>query len=342
MGKSYAVLVALALVACRAPAAGDLDGGLDVDADTTDAPDGTGCTALTERMEPVEAFVGPTGLESRMGALIDGAQSSLDIQMYLFTVESLANKIAQAKGRGVAVRMLLDKDEAGNQNVTPILTAAHVNWKWAPALYAFSHAKYLIADKAQAVIMSMNWNVDAMRSERNYGIVDRDIEDIADVQAIFNQDWAMANGETPQAANLACTRLIVSPNNSKTRLLEHIASATQNLDLEVMYISETSIRDAILAAKNRGVSVRLIINEPDADEVVALRNAGIPVKTPATFYLHAKLIIADEVAFVGSVNMSYTSLAKNREVGALVFEPSAFTPIKDQFEADWAASTPVP
>lgn len=342
MGKSYAVLVALGLVACRTPAADEGDAGVDVDADTTDAPDGTGCSALTPRMEPVEAFIGPTGLEARMGALIDGAQSSLDIQMYLFTVESLANKIAIAKGRGVAVRMLLDKDEPGNFNVTPILTNAHVNWKWAPSLYTFSHAKYLIADKSQAVIMSMNWNVDAMRSERNYGVVDRDIEDIADLQGIFNQDWAMANGDPPQLANLACTRLIVSPNNSKMRLLEHIASATENLDIEVMYISETTIRDAILAAKNRGVAVRVIVNEANDDSIVMLKNAGIPVKTPKTFYLHAKLIIADDVAFVGSENMSYTSFAKNREVGALAFEPSAFSPIKDQFEADWASSTPSP
>ena len=53
-----------------------------------------------------------------------------------------------------------------------------------------------------------------------------------------------------------------------------------------------------------------------------LGGKGIPVKYAiAQFYLHAKLIIADGVAFVGSENMSPTSLTQNREVGALVFEP---------------------
>lgn len=336
--KSTGVLVALCLVACRA------EHGADVDAAVVrpDAPDGTGCTALTPRSQPVESFIGPTGLEARMGALIDGAQSTLDIQMYLFTVDALAAKVVAAKKRGVAVRVLLDPDHAGNQNVTPALTAGGVNWKKAPTLYTFSHAKYLIVDKAQVVIMSANWNVDAMRTERNHGIVDRDIEDIADVQAIFDQDWALANGQPPMLANLACTRLIVSPTNSKVRLVEHINSAKTSLDVEVMYISEVAIRDAIAAAKNRGVDVRLIVNEPTDDSVVYLKGLGIPVKTPAPFYLHAKLLIADDVAFVGSVNMSFTSLSKNREVGALVFEPTAFQPIKAQFDADWASSTAVP
>ena len=137
-------------------------------------------------------------------------------------------------------------------------------------------------------------------------------------------------------------RLIVSPTNSKTRLIEHIASAKTSLDVEVMYVSETSIRDAIIAAKNRGVTVRVIINESTDPAVASFKTAGIPVKTPSSFYLHAKLITADDVAFVGSENMSFTSLTKNREVGALVFEPSAFAPIKQQFDADWNSSTVVP
>jgi phosphatidylserine/phosphatidylglycerophosphate/cardiolipin synthase-like enzyme len=327
------------LAACRGENGSD-----DVDAaiPQPDAPDGTGCTALTPRSEAPEPFIGPTGLEARMAALIDGAKSTLDVQMYLFTVDALANKLIAAKNRGVTVRVLLDPDHEGNLNVTPALTSGGVNWKKAPSLYTFSHAKYLIVDKAQVVIMSANFNVDAMRTERNYGIVDRDIEDIADVQSIFDADWQLASGGTPITANLACTRLIVSPTNSKQRLLEHINSATTSLDVEVMYISETSVRDAIAAAKNRGVNVRVIVNEPTDESIVYLKSLGIPVKTPATFYLHAKLIIADQVAFVGSENMSFTSLAKNREVGALAFEPTTFAPIKQQFDADWASSTSVP
>ncbi len=338
--KWYGVLIALCLVACRAEdnAAGDVDAAVV----GPDAPDGVGCTALTPRSVPVESFIGPTGLEARIGAMLDGAKSSIDMQMYLFTVDALADKVIAAKNRGIKVRVLLDPEHEGNMNVTPAFTSGGVNWKPAPTIYSFAHAKYLIIDNSQAVIMSMNLNVDAMKSERNYGIIDRDPEDIADLQSVFEQDWALSSGDVSKPANLACTRLIISPNNSKNRLIEHINSATTTLELEVMYISEVSVRDAIAAAKNRGVNVRIIVNEPTDDNVVYLKGLGIPIKKPAGFLLHAKLIVADSVAFVGSENMSFTSLAKNREAGALVFEPSAFMPIKTQFESDWTASTPVP
>src|SRR5688572_22088305 len=247
------VVLALMLVACRAePSADDVDATPEADAA---GPDGTGCTALTPRTQAPESFVGPNGLESRMAALIDGAKTSLDIQMYLWTNTSLATKLVQAKNRGVAVRVLLDPDHEGNANITPTLTSGGVNWKPAPSLYTYSHAKYLIVDKQQAVIMSMNWNRDAFINERNYGIVDRDPEDIADVQRIFDADWAMANGQPGMAVDLACTRLVVSPTNSKTRLVELINSAQATLDIELMYISEVAIRDAIGAAHTRGVTV---------------------------------------------------------------------------------------
>jgi len=342
MKSSVLVAVVLSVMAgCRSDNAADDT--TDPDA-SVDGPDGTGCTALTPRTEPVETFVGPTGLQARMAALIDGAQHSIDIQMYLWTVKDLATRLVSAKQRGVTIRVILDPDEAGNNSVEPIFTSGGVDWKNATTLYSYSHAKYLIVDRQQVAIMSMNFNADAMVNERNYGIIDKDPEDIADVQSIFEYDWKMANGATGLApANLTCTRLIVSPTNSKQRLLEHIQTATTSLDFEVMYISEASVRTAITDAKTRGVNVRVLIEDPTDASVPVFKAAGIPVKQPpSSIYLHSKLIIADDVAFVGSENMSFTSLAKNREVGALVFEPTAFAPIKTQFDSDWNASSTIP
>src|SRR5690606_14464582 len=119
--------------------------------------------------------------------------------------------------------------------------------------------------------------------------------------------------------------------NSKQRLLELIDGAQHTLDVELMYLSEVTIRDAIGRAAMRGVAVRALLPDDAGDELTYLQNVGVPVRTPHAYYLHSKLIIADDVAFVGSENMSLTSLTKNREVGARVFEPSAFSPIRSQF-----------
>jgi phosphatidylserine/phosphatidylglycerophosphate/cardiolipin synthase-like enzyme len=338
---SRAVL-SVALIAAAAAACRTTDGNSGDDGPADAAPDGVngvGCSAMTPRDVPVEAFVGPTGLQARMTALIDSATTTLDVHMYLWTVKPLADRIVAAKQRGVQVRVILDPDEAGNNAVEPIFASGGVTVRQASALYTFSHAKYLIVDRHTASIMSMNFNVDAMNSERNYGVIDKDPEDVSDLIQIFEMDWAAAGGEPPKPADLACTRLVVSPNNSKMRLVELVNSAKSTLELEVLYLSETNVRNAVGEAKGRGVDVRVILEDPTDSSVEYLTGLGIPVKfPPSSIYLHSKLIIADGVAFVGSENMSQTSLTKNREVGVFVTEPAAQQVIETAFESDWTAS----
>ena len=312
------------------------------DAPADAAPDapGPGCWGLSPRMPPAEAFVGPTGLQARMTGLIDGAQTTLDVQMYLFTVTAIADRIIAAKNRGVAVRVILDPDHEGNANVRTKLTSAAVPNRNAPALYSFSHAKYLVIDGKTAVIMSMNFNVDAMSSERNYGMITKDPDDVADTKAIFDMDWAGGGGEAPKPADLACTRLVVSPNNAKARITDFIKSAKTKLDVEAMYVAEEGVQTAIIDAKKRGVDVRVILEtSSDNAQVKALFMASnIPVKGAGTFFLHAKLLIVDGAAFVGSENFSITALTKNRELGGFIFEAGPLAMIQSQFDTDWSAS----
>jgi phosphatidylserine/phosphatidylglycerophosphate/cardiolipin synthase-like enzyme len=341
MRRLYAVVL-LVTVACRGMTVAGDDTATPDSGVTHDGPDNSGCSATKPRTDPPEAFVGPQGLQPRLDALIDSATQTLDVQMYLFTVDELADRIIAAKQRGVAVRVILDVDHPGNEGTRSQLLAAGVPTRNSPSIYSFSHAKYLLIDREVAVIMSMNFNVDAMDSERNYGIVDRDLQDVTDVGAIFDMDWAAGGGEAPKPADLSCTRLIVSPNNSKQRVLELIDGATKKLDVEALYVSENGVRDAIVAAKQRGVAVRAILegSMDSAGTIPFFQAAGIPVHDAAGFFLHAKLLVADGVAFVGSENYSQTSLTRNREVGALVFEPAPAQLIQQQFDADFA-STPV-
>ena len=330
------VLIA-SLVACRG--GGDMNPG-DDEPPSDAAPDapGPGCWGFSPRTVAPEAFVGPTGLTNRITSLIDGATQSLDVQMYLFTVTSIADRIIAAKNRGVAVRVIFDPDHDGNANVRSRLTQANVPNRNAPTLYSFSHAKYLIIDGKAAVIMSMNFNVDAFSSERNYGMITRDPDDVADAKAIFDMDWAAGGGEAPKPADLACTRLVVSPNNAKQRITDFIKNAKTKLDVEAIYVSEDGVRAAIIDAKKRGVNVRVILDDTsdNAETRTLFTSNGITVKSPpAGVFLHAKLLVTDEGAFVGSENFSITALTKNRELGGFVFEPAPLAVIQAQFDADW-------
>lgn len=333
-----ALLVALACLGCRAPADGDDDPAAP-DAAETDG--GIGCAATDPRSPATEVFVAPVGLEQRLVDFIDGAETSLDVQMYLFTVDAIADRVVAAHQRGVAVRVLLDPDHEGNPDVRGRLTGAGVPTRDAPARFEFAHAKYLIADGDRALIMSANLNYGALADERNYGAVVRDPDDVADLAAIFEADWT--GGADP---DLACTRLVVSPLNSRSRILALIGAAEQRLDLAVIYLSDSTIRSAVIQAHQRGAEVRVLLADteafPDnAATATTFENQGIEVRIATTGdFLHAKLIVADGVALVGSQNLSPTSLGENREVGLLVTEAAPVATIEAQLDADWAAGSP--
>ena len=317
-------------------------------ADLTPSCSGVGCappclTDLTPRTVTPTIFIGPDHWEDSIEAAIDSAQSSLDVQMYLFTVTDIATHIISAQQRGVAVRVLLDSSEGtNNASVEAKLTAANVPNHLDPTVFAFAHAKYMIVDKTTAVILSGNFNVGATNAdpggERNYGILDRDPDDVADLQSIYDSDWVA--GPEP---DLTCTRLIVSPINSETRILAHVNSAMKTLDIEVLYLDQTDLRAAIVAAAQRGVAVRIMLSDPSKNPQntatqTYFNGQGIPTKILLANYLHTKMIQADGVALVGSENMSDTSWTMNREVGELIFEPTPAGQIHTQYEADWAAA----
>ncbi len=335
-----ALVVAVGLLGCRSPVATMTDAAA-VDGAASDARTMRGCAVNDPRMVDPEVFVGPAGYGTRFRSLIDGATTRIDLQMYLFTVSDLSTALINAKNRGVAVRVLLDPDHAGNVSTKAKLLAGGVEVKGAPAGFEYSHAKYMVIDGNKAVVSSGNFNFGALDSERNYGFISRDADDISDLNAIFNADWNSTTFTQP------CTRLLVSPYNSRSRLLAHINSAKQQLDIEVFYMTDTDIVDAVKLAKVRGVAVRVILAPAsnlagNAATITMLNNLGFVVKVATSFDLHAKLIIADGVAFVGSENMSFTSLGRNREVGALIFEPTQAAIVSAQFEQDWASEPIAP
>lgn len=297
------------------------------------APPQVGCAPLDPRTQAPEVFVGYAGLEMRLLGHIGGAKKSLDILMYELSLPSFVDAVIQAHKRGVAVRVILDPDPEDNAPTKKQLMDAGVPVRDAPRRFEYAHAKVLLVDGVQAVVMSANMDMFSMDRARNYGVVGRDPKDVADIQAVFNADWTGAADP-----DMSCTRLLISPINSLDRLRAHIASAKTELRLEVMYVTERNLVEAVKERIQAGVPTRILMATPNfvsgnAQSAKDLIAAGAQVKYFGS--LHAKLVLADGVAFIGSENLSFTSLTRNREVGLLVGEPEAARAVVAQFERDW-------
>jgi phosphatidylserine/phosphatidylglycerophosphate/cardiolipin synthase-like enzyme len=65
----------------------------------------------------------------------------------------------------------------------------------------------------------------------------------------------------------------------------------------------------------------------------------VQVKEDTQLYMHAKIIVADEQkAFVGSENISTTSLDRNRELGVLIADSNVINTLQQTFQQDWGVS----
>lgn len=70
--------------------------------------------------------------------------------------------------------------------------------------------------------------------------------------------------------------------------------------------------------------------------------AGVLVRTIASPYMHAKLILADNVkAYIGSVNFSTQSLDQNRELGIILTQSQSIQTLASIFESDWSRAEAV-
>lgn len=303
-----------------------------------DCPPPPECDPFGARAVEPELLIGPEDWPAEVVPAIAAAEDSIDMLMYQLSRDDAVDAlVAAATERGVTVRVVLDRNQVVNQEARDTLTAAGIEVRSSPADFRYAHAKLLIIDHQSAIALSGNLN-GSSTLERNFAVVDRDWDDLVDAQAVFDADWAADGGPVTQP-DLSCTRLVVSPLNSRERLAALYAGAQERLDVALMSITDRPLLDSLEERAAAGVPVRVLLavpswigaNQATGEELAA---RGIPVKFMA--HLHAKLVLADQVAFVGSENMSSTSLDRNREVGLFV-DGAAAAAASAQFEADWAA-----
>jgi phosphatidylserine/phosphatidylglycerophosphate/cardiolipin synthase-like enzyme len=262
--------------------------------------------------------------------------------MYLLSDRDVNRALEEAQRRGVQVRVLLEEHPygsgPGNASVYQALHNAGIATAWAPSNFELSHDKYAIADRTTALVGTANWTHSAFTENREYLVVDTNQEDVQALENLFDADWKR------QAAEISDPHLVVSPTNSRSDFLALIESAQQAVDLEAEELQDSGVEDALVRAAQRGVAVRIVTVAAQGDDANAsgrrrLIAGGVQVRTLESPYVHAKDLIADErKAFVGSENISTSSLDKNREVGLLIDDASAIATLESTFSRDWQSA----
>lgn len=148
--------------------------------------------------------------------------------------------------------------------------------------------------------------------------------------------WSLDSRPGPSSNAVAPRSLQIesafSPGDgSEALVLKVIDSSVSKIRLAAYSFTSPSVVQALLAAKKRGVDVRVVVDErgnKGKSSVAALNlivNAGIPTKTISVYAIHHdKYIVADErTVQTGSFNYSKAAAKSNSENVVVVWNNPA-------------------
>jgi len=123
---------------------------------------------------------------------IDGAEDSLDIEMYLFTSDAAYDALGRAQERGVRIRVLLEAEPMDNANdaVYHKLAAAGIPVKFYSGERL--HAKFMIRDGKSVLVGSHNFSYSALNKNREASVIFSGGA-VREFIGIFEGDWLWAS-----------------------------------------------------------------------------------------------------------------------------------------------------
>lgn len=131
----------------------------------------------------------------RIIALIDSARGTLDVEIYLLTSDGALEALERANARGVAVRVILEREvmDGGNAPAYARLASGGIPVRYASRSYRLTHSKFMVVDGREVLVGSHNLSGAALYDNREASVIIRDSATVAAFTSVFERDWAAAS-----------------------------------------------------------------------------------------------------------------------------------------------------
>jgi phosphatidylserine/phosphatidylglycerophosphate/cardiolipin synthase-like enzyme len=274
-------------------------------------------------------------LDDTICSLINSAANSIDLAVWDNGSSNIVNALNNAYNRGVVVRYISSTNSSNsalpglNINI-PLLkrTAVLTNH--------VMHNKFIIVDNLHLLTGSMNFGTGSIVNDYNNIVIIDDAAIAQNYRTEFNEMWGSAGAQpnistskfgsdktdnTVHSFNVGSTivQSYFSPSDHTTdQIINAINSADYTLDIAIFTFINNDLGDAVVAAKNRGVNVRCIIENVSyiGSEYSKLVAHGIPVLSeeniPYDFHhkyciVDAQQVSSDPIVVTGSHNWTNSS-----------------------------------
>jgi cardiolipin synthase A/B len=267
--------------------------------------------------EPTDRLVlAPEGRRKAILELLRSAEREIILSLFRCDDLTVVDELAAAVNRGVRVRVLITQRARGwkekLKDLTLLLRSFGAEVRPYESPVTKYHAKYVVSDDCQALVMSLNFTRKCFESTCDFLVFTEQPAVVSGLKTLFENDYHSPSSPLPDLTN----RLIIGPNHARQRLMDILSEARNSIHIMDHRVTDPQFL-ALLAEKHRqGVPVQVLGNG-----------------TMGGVVWHGRMILVDEkTAIIGSIHLSPPSLDSRREVAIVVEDPNLVSELYDYFQ----------
>lgn len=291
------------------------------------------------------------GIEERLIALMDRARETLDVAVYQFDLENVAEAMARAARRGVRVRMVTDTDTLESRERAEEIAFARLRAANIPIVAdgrrQIMHHKFTVVDGEWVQTGSWNYTGSDTYRNNNHQVIIQSRQLAADYTAEFEKMFVRRQFGSAKPAGVPYPTISIAgarvevyfapQDRPAAHVIRWVSSARQRIHFLAFAFTHDGIGDAMLQRARDGVEVAGVFETAGSDtrfsEYPRLKRAGLDVVldgNPRNMH-HKVIIIDDRVTVFGSFNFSVSADRENDENLLIVEDPA----LASAFEAEY-------
>lgn len=277
---------------------------------------------------------------------INRARKSIKLVTYSFTNKAIADALINKAKQGVKVKVMVERHpykarKVNNKIINLLKKHKNITVRHRHFHKGYLHQKTLIIDHQITAILTLNFTSSGLFHQRNFMYLTNNKAITKQIDRLFNIDWKTKKYNPDKHSYIT-----VNSVNGYKRINNLLNKTDKNLDIYASGISDKRIINK-LEKLAKHASIKIILPKDHSKQVIQMlcqNGINIHYFKLKNYRQHAKVIIANPESstpsvYIGSSNLTYTSLSKNRELGIITSNKAVTKKLRADFEKDWGQNS---
>ena len=297
---------------------------------------------ISERFENLEnitwnLYYSPINSWNAFSKSLNSAEDTVKIQTYEFTKNEIKQIVKWLLEKWVIVNLIMENQKYQQyQNTRKQIQEYFSDYtrfqiKSDEQMWTmYTHSKIALID-SWFWIQTANLTHSSFFTNREHFFYSENPNVWNSLDNIFNKDW---NWEKIEIADIH-PNLVVCNINCRAVIENLLSNAKKSILIQTQYIVDENILEILKDKSTKLDDIRFIVSDTDSNNYLVEYFGPWVARKFSKYYNHTKMIlIDDEKLLLGSMNLSDTSLDKNREIWIILIDTWIITEFKELFEND--------